>query len=614
MRRVTLFLFIIFSITSLYSQQFHSLDGIESPAGQTILIYRLGSDQYIYNPIYKFNVQSGYEKPIMDAHSILYPSGTDIKSIWDFEFFPNDTSNFIDIGDLIYVDYGSYIAKNDSVVFGYFSPFYKIDISKQNQQKVFVFNGSFPIRSWDGGLTFPIDSIGAITNFAPFALSDFDDQVMFGVDEFGNFARNAEVVDTSIVWIDQFFKMLFDANQFHIYRVNKTYGGYSLNVSNNKGNAFTWTKTYQSENPIYVAIDSTQSGVLYLADGRKIYKSINNGYDFVLYKSLPSKLVGIYKKPYSEIIYAASKRNIYKITTDSITIIKSLPISQDLFEFYPLAVGDYWIYKVIDWSYPYYDEDTYTRKVVSNETLSNNKQYFKIEEKYYNSPYTKFVYERIDTSSGMVYRFDSECSNPDSEKVIDDFNSEVGDSLLLQRYTMCWDSIQTYFSEESTLPVFSEQRETRRFDYNWLEGHTHLLAKGLGIINMGYGYDFGFTNYNLNGCVIDGEVYGDTTFTDVDDEFDLIPTEYKLEQNYPNPFNPSTIISYQLQKAGNVTLKVFDVLGREVATLVDEYRNAGSYEVEFNASSINHHPASGIYFYQLKAGEFVETKKMLLLK
>ncbi len=92
-----------------------------------------------------------------------------------------------------------------------------------------------------------------------------------------------------------------------------------LNVSNNKGNAFTWTKTYQSENPIYVAIDSTQSGVLYLADGRKIYKSVNNGYTFSEYKSLPSKLVGIYKKPNSEILYAASKNMIFKITPDSIT-------------------------------------------------------------------------------------------------------------------------------------------------------------------------------------------------------------------------------------------------------------------------------------------------------
>jgi hypothetical protein len=102
--------------------------------------------------------------------------------------------------------------------------------------------------------------------------------------------------------------------------------------------------------------------------------------------------------------------------------------------------------------------------------------------------------------------------------------------------------------------------------------------------------------------------------TDIDEEFVNNPTQYKLNQNYPNPFNPSTIINYQLPISGNVTLKVFDVLGREVATLVDEYRNAGRYEVEFNTASSIKNPASGIYFYQLKAGDFVETKKMLLIK
>jgi len=102
-------------------------------------------------------------------------------------------------------------------------------------------------------------------------------------------------------------------------------------------------------------------------------------------------------------------------------------------------------------------------------------------------------------------------------------------------------------------------------------------------------------------------------------EVEITPKNFSLEQNYPNPFNPSTTISYQLPKAGNVTLKVFDVLGREVATLVDEYRNAGSYNVQF---TMNNLPAvrqdvqlsSGIYFYQLKTGDFVETKKMLLIK
>ncbi|MFZ1518094.1 MAG: T9SS type A sorting domain-containing protein [Ignavibacteriaceae bacterium] len=99
-------------------------------------------------------------------------------------------------------------------------------------------------------------------------------------------------------------------------------------------------------------------------------------------------------------------------------------------------------------------------------------------------------------------------------------------------------------------------------------------------------------------------------FTSIGYEFVLLRGGYFLSENYPNPFNPSTKINFQLPNAGNVTLKVFDVLGREVATLIDEYKNADSYEVEFNASNM----PSGVYFYQLKAGEYIETKKMILIK
>ncbi len=116
-----------------------------------------------------------------------------------------------------------------------------------------------------------------------------------------------------------------------------------------------------------------------------------------------------------------------------------------------------------------------------------------------------------------------------------------------------------------------------------------------------------------NDGTIDDTLYLDNEVTGIgNDQGSLIPTEYRLEQNYPNPFNPSTIISYQLPKAGNVTLKVYDVLGNEIATLVDEYRNAGSYDVQFTMNNVQ--LSSGIYFYQLKAGEFVETMKMILLK
>jgi hypothetical protein len=98
---------------------------------------------------------------------------------------------------------------------------------------------------------------------------------------------------------------------------------------------------------------------------------------------------------------------------------------------------------------------------------------------------------------------------------------------------------------------------------------------------------------------------------------ETIPNNFSLEQNYPNPFNPSTIISWQSPVSSWQTLKVYDVLGNEIATLVDEYKPAGKYEVEFNAAShsgeVRNLP-SGIYFYQLQAGSFVETKKMVLMK
>ena len=97
--------------------------------------------------------------------------------------------------------------------------------------------------------------------------------------------------------------------------------------------------------------------------------------------------------------------------------------------------------------------------------------------------------------------------------------------------------------------------------------------------------------------------------TSVDDDL-ISDMDFYLAQNYPNPFNPSTIIRYQIPDAGFVTLVVYDVLGREIATLVDEYRNAGSYEIEFGAAGLS----SGIYIYTLKSGSFFKTRKMSVLK
>jgi hypothetical protein len=101
--------------------------------------------------------------------------------------------------------------------------------------------------------------------------------------------------------------------------------------------------------------------------------------------------------------------------------------------------------------------------------------------------------------------------------------------------------------------------------------------------------------------------------TDVEEKYQQ-PLTFSLSQNYPNPFNPSTRISWQSPVGTWQTLKLYDVLGDEIATLVDEFKPAGKYEVEFKTLSINHEPSSGVYFYQLKAGDFIQTKKMILLR
>ncbi len=98
--------------------------------------------------------------------------------------------------------------------------------------------------------------------------------------------------------------------------------------------------------------------------------------------------------------------------------------------------------------------------------------------------------------------------------------------------------------------------------------------------------------------------------TDVSEENTNIIKEFRLEQNYPNPFNPSTTISYSITKKSNVVLKVFDVLGRQVTVLVNEGQLQGNYEVEFDASNLT----SGIYFYRIQTGDFVESKKMVFIK
>jgi len=114
----------------------------------------------------------------------------------------------------------------------------------------------------------------------------------------------------------------------------------------------------------------------------------------------------------------------------------------------------------------------------------------------------------------------------------------------------------------------------------------------------------GLTDYNFDNFTFTSSI------SSVSNDSALVPLRYNLSQNYPNPFNPNTVISYRIAKPGRVVLKIYDLLGREVSTLVDEYKPADNYTVYFNASKLS----SGVYIYILSSNGFVSSHKMVLLK
>jgi len=113
-----------------------------------------------------------------------------------------------------------------------------------------------------------------------------------------------------------------------------------------------------------------------------------------------------------------------------------------------------------------------------------------------------------------------------------------------------------------------------------------------------------------NGTIYLDNIYFSTMISDVKEVKNSFPSDYSLEQNYPNPFNPSTNIRFSLLDAKRVTLKVYNMLGQEVATLINGFMNAGTFEVNFDAQNL----PTGTYFYSITAGDFNSVKKMLLIK
>ena len=284
-------------------------------------------------------------------------------------------------------------------------------------------------------------------------------------------------------------------------------------------------------------------------------------------------------------------------------LIGSISFSQsnEFLDFYPLSVGNQWT-MLSQFDVPPYEEHYFVS--VEKDTLINDKIYFKIKTEYPFSNSKYYSFERIDTLTSQVIRYDKYYS---IDYIIDSLEAEGEDFFTAERYhsiypfnnpTQCyWVITDTVLNIQTVIKAF------QGINNDWWPP-AYILAKGFGLVEI-QGTQW---RTELVYAKIDGIEYG-TPVGNIKEESSL-PKEFVLTQNYPNPFNPSTKIKYSIPISNAVRIKVYDMLGKEIKTLVNEFKSAGVYEIEFDASNL----PSGVYFYRIISGTYSEIKKMLLLK
>lgn len=266
---------------------------------------------------------------------------------------------------------------------------------------------------------------------------------------------------------------------------------------------------------------------------------------------------------------------------------------------FPLDSGNVWVYYGYSYRFDPYD--------FSNETITiDTIQYDIIYHRMTGTP----MYLRLRDDGYFVQRLDSNSINePNNEQIFYKKNAVVGDSWTNTFDTTSYTSVVT-----DTFPAYI-------FD-TVVVGKNIYIDAYLNIFNQVWTEEFGLLYVEdfygplcyLAGCVISGRLYGDTTTTSVEYEpLSQLPETIELFQNYPNPFNPITNIEYVLPKESYVNLTVYNTLGEKIALLVDEYQKSGRYKVQFSFDRLNN-LSSGVYFYSLKTGDNMITKKMQLMK
>jgi len=295
------------------------------------------------------------------------------------------------------------------------------------------------------------------------------------------------------------------------------------------------------------------------------------------------------------------------------------PQSNSIVDFLPLNVGNIWVYYYNE-TFPYGGASGFDRYKIISTYSANGKTYFKFVHLrvvlYGSYGWQSRLFRdtaalRIDSISGNIYR-NKICGNS-QVTLIDSLNARIGDSSftcdLQGTKVVCYDT--------SSLTYFGTIRSARKFNMTAFEGYnTQTYAKNLGLIGFFFNQLMENCTVSLRGCIIDSVLYGDTNMVVGLNNLGIgIPSFFSLHQNYPNPFNPVTRIKFDIPPVGqrhafDVQVIIYDILGREVAVLVNEQLKPGTYEVEWDGTDY----PSGVYFYKLIAADYIDTKRMVLVK
>ena len=275
--------------------------------------------------------------------------------------------------------------------------------------------------------------------------------------------------------------------------------------------------------------------------------------------------------------------------------------------FFPLAVGNKWFYEAqyTGGGPPY----LWTTKITSQSNI-NGKLFFLIEN-FVGLPAPAWI--RYDENSGFLVRYDSSQASCNYEVRMFKMNSEIGDTI----YGQCTWIDKLYCNAQNDTIVFGVNSKSKGFIKTIQPPPVlfinYIFFKKIGLIywKSVSGNNIPITSTNqIKGCVINGILYGDTTLIGINQISSQNPSTYKLFQNYPNPFNPYTKIKFQIPAPGFVELKVYNSIGEQIRTLVNQYLSAGTFEEDFNAITL----PSGVYFYRLTSEYYSLTKSMMLIK